>query len=331
MTNLKTELLGELSNLNTSYGLGIDNPLSLDVTSSLLKKSFDSSPKFSFSKNKSKIKEENNLIVVEVPPNTSEELHMQTKSIKSSFFQLKILVGKNSKCIIHHELSGKATLLTGIVNIVCEENSTIEFVESVLLDKTSVYYSKKNSSSGSNSNILWMEADFSAKKIYSTITSNLDADNSSSRILNLFFADDFVVDSNLKSIHSAKNTTSDILSKGILRNSQSYVRGLVKINKYAQNSNGYQKSDVLLLDNSKAVSIPDLEIHNNDVKCSHGSTITRLDEAKVFYMQSRGLSKEQAQLELIEGFFNPVLHVLSIDRIKNFLQRQIESTARVKL
>jgi len=48
-------------------------------------------------------------------------------------------------------------------------------------------------------------------------------------------------------------------------------------------------------------------------------------------MQSRGLSKEQAQLELIEGFFNPVLHVLSIDRIKNFLQRQIESTARVKL
>jgi len=270
MTKLKTELLGELSNLNTSYGLGIDNPLSLDVTSSLLKKSFDSSPKFSFSKNKSKIKEENNLIVVEVPPNTSEELHMQTKSIKSSFFQLKILVGKNSKCIIHHELSGKGALLIGTVNIVCEENSTIEFVESVLLDKTSVYYSKKNSSSGSNSNILWMEADFSAKKIYSTITSNLDADNSSSRILNLFFADDFVVDSNLKSIHSAKNTTSDILSKGILRNSQSYVRGLVKINKYAQNSNGYQKSEVLLLDDSKAVSIPDLEIHNNDVKCSHG-------------------------------------------------------------
>ncbi|PIN81096.1 hypothetical protein COV13_02310 [Candidatus Woesearchaeota archaeon CG10_big_fil_rev_8_21_14_0_10_32_9] len=331
MNNLKVEFLEEFANLNTSYGLGISNPINIETKDSFLKKLFESSPKISFSKNKSDIKKEENTVIIKIPQNVIEDVHIQTKTTKNSFFHFNIIVGKNSKCIIHHELSGKGSLIMSAVDLVCEENSEAEFVESVLLDKKSVYYSKKISSAGFNSKILWVEADFSAKKIYSNITSNLDSENSSSKIVNLFFADNLIIDSNLKSIHNTINTTSDILSKGILRNAESFVRGLVKINKFAKNSNGYQKSDVLLLDDSKAVSIPDLEIHNNDVKCSHGSSITRLDEAKVFYMQSRGLSKEQAQLELIEGFFNPVLQVLSVDRVKSFLQKQIETTAKVKL
>ena len=84
------------------------------------------------------------------------------------------------------------------------------------------------------------------------------------------------------------------------------TRGLVRINKPAFSSDGYQKSDVILLDNdSHAISIPDLEIHNHDVACSHGSTISKLDEDKLHYMMTRGIPKSEASKTLIKGFFSP--------------------------
>ena len=111
-----------------------------------------------------------------------------------------------------------------------------------------------------------------------------------------------------RSDHNAKNTKSLMQCRNIMHNSKAIMRGLVYIHENASNSNGYQKNEMLMLDNtSRAISIPDLEIHNDDVKCTHGSSISRPDAEKLFYIQSRGLSNEESEKLLIKGFYETLL------------------------
>jgi len=80
-----------------------------------------------------------------------------------------------------------------------------------------------------------------------------------------------------------------------------------------------------LSDKAQVHSLPKLEIATDDVKCSHGATIASLDPQQLFYLQSRGITKDQAEKMLIEGFTRPVLEEIPIQRIRElFLGRQEE-------
>lgn len=107
-----------------------------------------------------------------------------------------------------------------------------------------------------------------------------------------------------QSHHKVGETESDITTKGVLQNgAQAGLKGLVAIKPKAANSSGYQQMDVLLLDeDSRASAIPELAIQTDEVSCSHGATIGELDEEELFYLMSRGLSKEQATHLLLIGF-----------------------------
>ena len=98
-------------------------------------------------------------------------------------------------------------------------------------------------------------------------------------------------------MHNAKNTTSKIITKGVLNNkSKALSRSLVKIKENAPKSNGYEKQEALLLsENAEADAIPYLEIDNNDVKCSHSSAVGQIDKDVLFYMMSRGLNESEAK------------------------------------
>lgn len=171
------------------------------------------------------------------------------------------------------------------------------------------------------------ETQENAKLTLITLTSSdnhakLIGDNSEIITINLYKANNTKIEITSVSEHTGKNTKSYISCKGVLTDSESNVKGMIKINKDAEDSDGYQKSDALILKDSKVISIPDLEIHNNNVKCSHGSTITRLDEDKTFYMQSRGLSKEQAEKELINGFYEDAIQSLP-EELKNKIRDEM--------
>ena len=92
----------------------------------------------------------------------------------------------------------------------------------------------------------------------------------------------------------------------------------------AENSDGYQKEEVLLLsEEAEADSIPNLEIHNENVKCSHGASIGSIDKDKLFYLMSRGLSKETSIKLVVEGFFdsllvkvNPIVKEMVMNKLK---------------
>tara|TARA_Y100000034_G_scaffold134545_1_gene203262 strand:- start:1694 stop:2428 length:735 start_codon:yes stop_codon:yes gene_type:complete len=187
------------------------------------------------------------------------------------------------------------------VKILAGNNSNIKYI--------SLNPSIREANLQENSTITWIDLSLENSKS-STIT-NLEK-NSVSNSLNLVFGNDkeFTIDN--KVIHKGNESKSDMFTRIVLTGkSKALHNGLVKINKNAVNCEGYQKSETILLsDNSYAESIPNLEIENNEVKCSHGSTISQIDEDKLFYMTSRGLSEKQAKKTIVEGFFNPILEEL---------------------
>lgn len=105
-------------------------------------------------------------------------------------------------------------------------------------------------------------------------------------------------------VHEASRTRSNISARGVLNDSAKAVyRGLINIAEGAKGCIGRQKEDTLLLsDTAEIDAVPNLEIANDDVQCSHATTTGRLDDEKLFYLMSRGLDREAATKTYVEGF-----------------------------
>lgn len=115
--------------------------------------------------------------------------------------------------------------------------------------------------------------------------------------------------------HAAPNSTSNLLIKGVFGDqSKFHYTGLVKIEKGAQGSHAYQKNQNLILSPGAFVeSEPFLEIEANEVFCTHGSTTGKLNEELLYYLESRGIARENSQKLLVDGFLNEVVMKLKMD------------------
>lgn len=109
--------------------------------------------------------------------------------------------------------------------------------------------------------------------------------------------------------HLAPHTESDLLFKSaLLGRSRLVFRGVIQLRKAAQQTNAYQANHSLLLSpKARADALPILEIEADDVRCKHGSTTGRIDAEQIFYLMSRGLSRQEAQRMIVQGFFETVL------------------------
>lgn len=118
-----------------------------------------------------------------------------------------------------------------------------------------------------------------------------------------------------KAIHAAPYTKSTIRSKSIsVGGGTAIFRGLVRITKKAKGADTFQSCDALLLDeDSKADTYPMLKIDTNDVSAAHEARVGRIDEEKIFYLMSRGLSEEQATSLVVAGFIEPIVKALPLE------------------
>jgi len=116
--------------------------------------------------------------------------------------------------------------------------------------------------------------------------------------------------------------SSQLVKSVLLDKSNGTYQGKIYVEKNAQKTNGYQLSKALVLsENSAFNSKPELEIYADDVKCSHGSTTGNIDQNSVFYLMSRGLSKEQANKMLVEGFLNEVIETITESNIQSLISK----------
>jgi Fe-S cluster assembly protein SufD len=130
--------------------------------------------------------------------------------------------------------------------------------------------------------------------------------------------------------HRAMRCSSDLLYKGALQDQSHLVwRGMIKVDRDAQKTDGYQRNDNLILsENARADSIPGLEIEADDVKCSHGATAGRVDDEQVFYARCRGLTRREAIRMIVAGFFQQVFDRITIDSVRHALGEAIGRRVR---
>jgi Fe-S cluster assembly protein SufD len=130
--------------------------------------------------------------------------------------------------------------------------------------------------------------------------------------------------------HEAAACHSDLLYKGALQDRATILwRGMIKVDPDAQQTDAYQRDDNLVLsDAARADSIPGLEIEADDVRCSHGATVGRVDDDEIFYALTRGFTRNEAVRMIVAGFFQQVFDRISIESVRDSLGRAIGERIR---
>jgi len=125
--------------------------------------------------------------------------------------------------------------------------------------------------------------------------------------------------------HRVPNTSSDLLFKAAVKDkSRSAYTGMIHITPEAQKTAAFQTSrNLILSDTAKADTIPMLEILADDVKCGHGASVGSLDEDQRFYLMTRGLSRQDAERVIVEGFFEEVLQKVPVEGTREMLHAAI--------
>lgn len=125
--------------------------------------------------------------------------------------------------------------------------------------------------------------------------------------------------------HESRDTTGDTVWKGAATGtSRASYEGLIEIIEGATNTHTYlQTHNLMLSKTAKVDAIPSLIVQVDDVSASHGGTVGEVDEAQVFYMRTRGITRENAIRVLVEGFFEPVIGQFEDERLEELVRARI--------
>jgi Fe-S cluster assembly protein SufD len=133
--------------------------------------------------------------------------------------------------------------------------------------------------------------------------------------------------------HVAQRTTSELLCQGAVAGaSRSVYSGLIRVHRGAVRSDARQTNHNLVLDEgAHADSVPNLDILENDVRCSHASTVGPIDEDQRYYIESRGVAPELAEGLIVRGFFDAIIDRSPVPEVVPFLQREVHERLDVAL
>ena len=331
-THLKIDNESIFLNKNLPKGISIDiiNPENFNsLNSKILKRigtiaSIDSN--YFISENTEKFSQ---LILINVKENNVVESNLELDINVSSKIELK------PRFFIYADKKSSSSIKINWNNSFCNINSVFEFY----LDKQSDMNLIITNNGEDSLNILNYAFEIEAKSNLKTtfislgnqilkndIRINLVGENAMADIGGLYIAkSNSMTDYNIEMNHLSKKTFSNQFFKGILsENAKASFTGRVKIEKNCIDSKSDQVNNNLLLSEKAQInSDPQLEVYCNDVECSHGSTVGQFDEDILFYLQSRGISKEYAKKMLLEAFYIDILNRINNTSIQSMVEKSI--------
>lgn len=219
------------------------------------------------------------------------------------------------------------SLSLGGVEIFGQDQATIRYLAVQRYGKGVKHFSMQHATSQRGTRLAGVNVTLGGDLSRSDVTSHLEGEESDSEMLALWFGDrDQHFDYQTLQHHAAPHAHSDLLYKGALaESSDSVFRGLIRVDPGAQLTDAYQTNrNLLLSEDSHATALPNLEIEADDVRCSHGATVGQVDENMLFYLMSRGLSREQAERLLVFGFFDEVLKRIPVEGVRKRIAEAIE-------
>lgn len=238
-------------------------------------------------------------IFIHVPVNTTADISLNPRINKDAADHILLVADPGSKVSITDNIQADCNQASRIVEIIAKNNTDINYKTLAKLNNTFIH-SKKTAMAAKDVKITWVERTEGKGFYKSETTTHLNGPNSTSEIRTSFRGRSG--DIGAKHYHNSKQTKSSITQKAALEG-KAALHGLVKISPDAHGSEGTQNTQALLLSpEAEAQAIPQLEVENDDVTCTHSATITPIDEEQVFYLRTRGLTRQEAKNTILEGF-----------------------------
>ena len=167
---------------------------------------------------------------------------------------------------------------------------------------------------------------FKGDLIRNNIYAALTEENSNVNLYGIsFLKNKSIVDNYTYIKHLVPNCFSNELYKGMYdEHSRGVFCGKILVEKDAQKTNAFQQNNnILLSDNSRIDSKPQLEIYADDVSCSHGCTIGQMDENAIFYLKSRGITEKEAIKIINLGFIYDVINYCKLEGLKEYIKNRV--------
>ena len=250
----------------------------------------------------------------------------------SLFFRLLVIAEPESRFTLIEEYTSATPELAAYTNLVSElfveQGAKLEYVSLQNLSRETWHFANHHARVGRDAELDWVAGGFGSKKGKTWIQNDLAGRGATSRVTGAYFTDgDQHIDYDTFQLHQAPDTTSDFAFKGALRDTSTAVwRGMIRVEPDAQKTNAYQENRNLMLSpTTHAVPIPGLEILANDVRCTHGATVGRVDRDQLFYLMARGLSRSEAERLIVRGFFSGVLDRIDLEPVREALAEALEA------
>jgi Fe-S cluster assembly protein SufD len=244
---------------------------------------------------------------------------------------LLVLVDEGASVTYVHESAsptepGLTSMHAGIVEIKVLAGASLKFVELQSWGQHVWNFSHERARVERDASLEWIFGAIGSRLTKNFSELDLAGQGSTGRMSGFYFTDgNQHLDHDTQQNHFAPNTTSDLLFKGALKGkSRSVWQGMIYVAPGAQKTDGYQANRNLVLSkDARADSIPGLEIMADDVRCTHGATVGKLEQEPLFYIKSRGIPQEDAELLAVEGFFDPIMQRIPFGGVRERFQAAI--------
>ncbi len=254
-----------------------------------------------------------------VPKNTEIEAPIEMHNLVdrdglSLFDHSLIVVEPNSRVNLVHSHTGKDTLeeralCAGAVEIHVKDGAGVDY--SHIQDLGDNYYdvSMSRGVCENSARLNWITGTLGAAKNKTNAITKLNGEGSETFLYGVMMATgDQHVDSDISTVHDAPHTTDEMLARGVvLDQAQGIFRGVIEMEYGSRKAKGSLH---------EADAVPEMTIHENDVKAAHSASVGELDTKQLLYMQSRGIDHDRARRLIILGFFEPILDKLPVDRVR---------------
>lgn len=242
-----------------------------------------------------------------------------------------VLVDEGASVTYVHEAAspdeaGAGSLHAGIVEIQVMDGAALKFVELQSWGRHVWNFSHERARVERGGNLDWIFGAIGSRLTKNFSELDLAGEGAQGRMSGFYFTDGTQhLDHDTQQNHFAPHCTSDLLFKGALKGkSRSVWQGMIYVAPGAQKTDGYQANrNLVLSDGARADSIPGLEILADDVRCTHGATVGKLEAEPLFYLKSRGIPQAEAEKIMVEGFFDPIFQRIPFEGVRERFQQYI--------
>ncbi|MFN2340678.1 MAG: Fe-S cluster assembly protein SufD [Halanaerobium sp.] len=219
----------------------------------------------------------------------------------------------------------------GLTRVIVKDNAVLNIVKVQRFNDQSDHFDSNISLVSNQGELNWIPIELGGRNSVTNNENTLVDDGSRASISSVYFADgERKMDLGFKMNHQGRHSSSEIESKGVLKDrAQKIFRGDLYFQKGAGQSKGSEKEEVLLLDKTvDSDSIPALFSEEDNVEGEHAVSAGQIDEQRLFYLMSRGMSKAEAKQLMVEAAFNPIFDKIPLNDLKGSVINDVKTRIR---